>query len=149
MADQSKKIVIKLLRWVYFIVPVAAGLDKFTNLLTDWAMYLSPALDALLPLSPARFMMAVGVVEIAAGLLVLTRPRIGAFVVMSWLMLIALTLLASGKYLDVAVRDLAMAAGALALGQLVSGRTRARREDAEPAEADTNEKRKEATHVLH
>jgi hypothetical protein len=53
-----------------------------------------------------------------AGILVFIRPRIGAYVVMAWLIAIALTLLLGGHYFDVAVRDLAMAAGAYTLGQL-------------------------------
>jgi uncharacterized membrane protein YphA (DoxX/SURF4 family) len=108
------------LRLAFGLVPLLAGLDKFVGLLTDWGKYLPSYAADVLPISPATFMMVVGVIEIIAGLAVLTvLPRLGAYVVMIWLILIALTLLASGYY-DVAVRDLVMAVAAYALGR-VSG----------------------------
>lgn len=108
----------RLLKLTYGIVPIVAGLDKFTNLLAQWDQYLHPGLAAMLPFEPATFMQIIGVVEILAGLLVLVKPKIGGFVVAAWLTLIAMTLLASGQYLDVAVRDLVMAVGAYALARL-------------------------------
>jgi hypothetical protein len=108
----------KILKITYGLVPIVAGLDKFTNLLTDWKQYLPSSLGNLLPVSAAMFMMIVGVIEIIAGLLVLVRPLIGAYIVMAWLIAIALTLIAGGHYYDVAVRDLVMAVGAYTLGQL-------------------------------
>ncbi len=107
-----------LLRFTFGLVPIVAGLDKFTNLLTVWENYLNPDLVALLPFTPAVFMMIVGVIEIIAGLVVLLRPAIGGLIVAAWLSLIALTLLAAGKYLDVAVRDLVMAIGAFSLSRI-------------------------------
>lgn len=107
-----------LLKLTFSVVPVVAGLDKFTNLLTNWELYLNPMLARMLPVSPRLFMGVVGVIEIAAGVLVFTRPRLGAFVVSAWLTCIGLSLLASGQYLDVAVRDLVMAISALVLARL-------------------------------
>jgi uncharacterized membrane protein YphA (DoxX/SURF4 family) len=105
------------LRLTYGLVPVVAGLDKFTNFLTKWAAYLPPVVADHLPVSPSTFMMMVGVVEIVAGLAVLTGlTRLGAYVVMAWLVLISLNLVAAG-HLDIAVRDLVMAVGAFTLGQ--------------------------------
>ena len=109
-----------VLRYTYGLVPIAAGLDKFLNLLTNWTNYLSPGFSSLLPMSASVFMMVVGVVEIIAGVLVLIRPHLGAWVVMAWLLLIALTLIAGGHYLDVAVRDIVMAVGAFSLAKLSS-----------------------------
>lgn len=106
-----------LMKLTYGLVPIVAGLDKFTNLLTHWDKYLSPVLTPMLPFSAHTFMMIVGVIEIIAGLIVLARPAIGAYIVMAWLTLIALTLLTT-EYLDVAVRDLVMAIGAYSLAQL-------------------------------
>ena len=106
-----------LLRLVYGLVPIVAGLDKFTNLLTDWSQYLGPGLTSALPFSADVFFMIIGVVEIAAGLLVLFKTQLGAYVVAAWLVLVALSLLISGYY-DVAVRDLVMAAGAYTLARL-------------------------------
>ena len=72
----------------------------------------------MLPFSAGTFMHIVGIIEIAAGILVLFRPRIGGYVVMAWLTLIALTLILGGHYFDVAVRDLVMAIGAYCLAKL-------------------------------
>lgn len=101
-----------ILRVIFTAVPIIAGLDKFTDLLTRWDAYLNPTLAGLLPFSPHVFMAIVGVIEIIAGFIVFARPRVGGYIVMAWLICIALSLIASGRYLDVAVRDLVMAAGA-------------------------------------
>lgn len=112
------KSVQSLLMLTYGLIPIVAGADKFCNLLTDWSQYLNPTLASMLPFSAATFMMIVGVIEIIAGLLVFINPEKGAYLVCTWLVLIALSLIASGKYLDVAVRDLAMAIGAYSLAKL-------------------------------
>jgi len=120
MEDQSKKIkdIQTLLKFTYGLIPIVAGADKFSNLLTDWSHYLNPTLKAMLPFSDHTFMMVVGVIEIMAGILVFLNPQKGAFLVSAWLVLIALSLVASGQYLDVAVRDLAMAIGAFTLAKI-------------------------------
>ncbi|MGE7776633.1 hypothetical protein ACQKLP_18040 [Chitinophaga sp. NPDC101104] len=105
------------LRLTYGLVPIVAGLDKFTNLLAQWSDYLGTN-GRLIPFDPAVFMKAVGIIEIIAGILVLAIPRIGAFVVMAWLLCIAAQLVVSGHYFDVAVRDIVMAIGAWTLAQL-------------------------------
>ncbi len=106
------------LQLTFGIVPIVAGLDKFTNILTNWSDYLSINLRTILPVDPFVFMKLVGVIEIIAGILVLARPRIGAYVVMAWLICIALQLIAGGHFFDVAVRDLVMSVGAFTLAQL-------------------------------
>ena len=111
-----------LLKFTYGLIPIVAGADKFTNLLTDWSQYLNPSLKSLLPFDDHVFMGIVGVIEILAGILVFLNPQKGAYLVSVWLVLIALTLLASGNYLDIAVRDLAMAIGAFSLAK-ISGNT--------------------------
>jgi hypothetical protein len=106
------------LRLTYGLVPLLAGLDKFFNVLTDWSQYLAPSLAAMLPMSQGTFFAIIGVVEMAVGLLVLTRwPRLGALLAMGWLCFIAVNLVFAGIY-DVAVRDLAMAVGAYTLARL-------------------------------
>jgi len=95
--------VFNLLKYTFVIVPIVAGLDKFTDLLADWDKYLNPSMARLLPFPVHTFMMVVGVIEIIAGILVFLRPAIGGLIVSAWLTLIALTLLASGNFLDVAV----------------------------------------------
>ncbi len=113
--NSQVKTVFTLLKYTYGLVPIVAGLDKFTNILTDWSQYISSGFAAILPLEAETFMSIVGGIEIIAGVLVLYRPRIGGYVVMGWLLAIALTLLFSGHYIDVAVRDIVMAIGAFSL----------------------------------
>jgi len=104
--------------------PFLAGLDKFFNLLTDWRMYLSPALTRLLPVSDIAFMHAVGVVEMIVGLAVLTRwTRIGSYVAMAWLLAISANLVATGMFFDLAVRDVEIAIGAYTLARLTEARS--------------------------
>lgn len=105
-----------LLRLTFGIVPIVAGLDKFTNLLVRWPQYLG-SLGDLLPMQPSLFMMIVGGIEVFAGVIVLTRPAVGSIIVMAWLIAISLSLLFSGYY-DVAVRDLVMALSAFVLYRL-------------------------------
>jgi hypothetical protein len=106
------------LKLTFGIVPIVAGLDKFTNLLANWSDYLSSGIKGMLPVDALVFMKIVGIIEIAAGLIVLVRPLIGAYIVMAWLVCIAIQLIAGGHYFDVAVRDLVMAIGAYTLLQL-------------------------------
>lgn len=104
----------------YGLVPIIAGADKFTNLLTDWSKYLPEFATKVIPVSPHTFMMGVGIIEIVAGLAVLTvLPRLGAYVVALWLVLIAGAVTLAGFY-DIAVRDLAMALGAYTLGSVAA-----------------------------
>ena len=127
--EDSDRTLFQPLRWTYGLVPIVAGLDKFTNLLTDWTSYLHPSVAAALPVDAATFMHAIGIVEIAVGLLVLTRyARLGAYLAMGWLALMAAQLLALGRY-DIAVRDLVMAVGAWTLAQLATMRERATQAD--------------------
>lgn len=110
------------LRLGYGLVPVVAGLDKFTNLLTDWTKYLGPVAREL-PLAPSTLMMIVGVIEIVAGVIVLTRyTRFGAYLVGAWLVGVAFQVATTGAYFDIAVRDLVMAGGAFALAKLTEVR---------------------------
>lgn len=107
------------LRAIFGILPIVAGLDKFFDFLASWDGYLNPLVLRIVPMSAAGLMHMVGVIEIIAGALVLTKPKIGAYVVMAWLVAIALQLLLWGRFLDIAVRDLVMAlAGALTLARL-------------------------------
>ena len=105
------------LRVTFGIVPIVAGLDKFTNLLTHWSDYLGNN-RSMLPMDPETFMKVVGVIEIIAGIIVFVRTVVGAYIVMVWLICIAIQLLIGGHYFDVAVRDLVMAVGAYTLAQL-------------------------------
>jgi hypothetical protein len=108
------------LRVGFVVAPILFGLDKFTNLLTDWTTYLAPSIDRLVPGSATSAMLAVGVVEIVAGLVVALRPRIGGYVVAAWLAGIIANLLVLGDYYDVALRDFGLLLAALALARLAT-----------------------------
>lgn len=96
-----------------------AGLDKFFNILTDWTAYLSPLAAHVLPVSASTFMHAVGVIEMAVGVAILAGlTQIGGYVAAAWLIAIAVNLVTTGRYFDVAVRDVEMAIGAFTLARL-------------------------------
>jgi len=107
------------LRIAFGLTAFLAGLDKFLNLLTSWEQYASPLVLSVIPLSAGALMRVAGVIEIAAGLAILAGiTRLGGYVVTGWLTLIALTLVTTGHYFDVAVRDLVMACGSFTLARL-------------------------------
>jgi uncharacterized membrane protein YphA (DoxX/SURF4 family) len=119
MEDHRTETAYWALRLTFGIIPIVAGLDKFTNLLANWEGYLSPIAVRLLPISPHAFMLAVGVVEIAVGLGVLAGfARVFGWIAAAWLLAIAVNLLTTGRYLDVAARDVALAVSAFALARL-------------------------------
>jgi len=96
-----------------------AGLDKFFNLLADWSMYLSPLATRVLPISAPAFMHIAGVIEMIVGLAVLAGlTRIGGYVIMAWLIAIAINLVTTGMFYDIAVRDVEMSLAAFALARL-------------------------------
>ncbi len=107
------------LRIAFGVVPIVAGLDKFTNLLTNWSQYLSPVAVHFLPFAPATFMHLAGIIEVIVGLAILLGwARIFGFVACAWLACIALNVILTGHFLDVAARDAVMAVGAYTLGRL-------------------------------
>ncbi|HET9264830.1 MAG TPA: hypothetical protein VFO14_17400 [Vicinamibacterales bacterium] len=108
----------QLLYLGFIMAPLVAGVDKFTNFLTDWDKYLAPVVAGLLPFSAGTFMLFVGIVEIGAAVLVALRPQIGAYVVAAWLAGIVINLLLIPGYFDVALRDFGLMLGALALARL-------------------------------
>lgn len=119
----------QLLRTVFVIAPIAFGLDKFINVLTDWTAYLAPWINDTVPGNAEQAMYAVGVIEIAAGFLVAVAPRIGALVVAGWLLGIIVNLLTIGDFYDIALRDFGLLVGALALGLLAQARWVSQRAD--------------------
>jgi uncharacterized membrane protein YphA (DoxX/SURF4 family) len=107
-----------MLRLAFTVAPIAFGLDKFFNVLTDWPHYLAPWVNDIMPGSGQDFMYFVGVVEIVAGLVVLVRPRFGAPLVAAWLAGIIFNLLTYSGFYDVALRDFGLMLGALTLARL-------------------------------
>lgn len=110
-----------LLLWVGFIAaPILFGLDKFFDVLVDWKIYLAPQINDLAPGNAHQAMLAVGVIEIVAGLLVFVRPRVAAYVVAAWLAGIIVNLLLLGDFYDIALRDFGLLLAALALARLAA-----------------------------
>lgn len=107
-----------VLRIGFVVLPLLMGVDKFTNLLTDWPGYLAPWIVAVLPVQAQTAMYVIGVVEIVAAIGVALRPRLAAWVVAVWLLGIVLNLLTYPGFFDVALRDVGLLVGAIALGLL-------------------------------
>jgi uncharacterized membrane protein len=103
--------------------PFLAGLDKYFNLLTNWTGYISPLVLKILPFSGQTFMHIVGIIEMIVGLAILTKwTRLGAYVASAWLVLVAINLLSTGMFFDVAVRDVEMAVAAFVLARMTEVR---------------------------
>jgi hypothetical protein len=120
-SPQGSRHAFLMLRTVFTVAPIAFGLDKFLELLTDdWTRYLAPWVADLTLGSASQTMLAVGVVEILAGVLVAWRPAIGGYVVAGWLLGIIVNLVSMGEYLDIALRDFGLLVGALALARLAA-----------------------------
>ena len=113
-----------LLRTAFTVAPIVFGLDKLTNLLTDWEQYLAPWMNHLVPGSAHTAMLLVGVVEIVAGIVVAVRPQFGGYLVAAWLGGIIVNLITLGDYYDVALRDFGLLVSALALARLATSRAR-------------------------
>lgn len=111
-----------LLRTVFTIAPIAFGLDKFFDVMTNWEIYLAPWINDIVPGSANDAMLIVGVVEIAAGLAVAVLPRFGGLLVAAWLGGIIVNLLTLGDFYDVALRDFGLLVAALCLSLLAAGR---------------------------
>ena len=108
----------QILRFGFIVAPIAAGLDKFFHLLVDWDKYLPPLVNNLVGGHGHQLMLVAGVIEIIAGIGVALRPRVFAYVVSAWLLLIVVNLLMIPGYFDVALRDFGLSLGALALARL-------------------------------
>ena len=107
-----------MLRTVFTIAPIVFGLDKFTNLLVEWDIYLAPWINDIVPGTATEAMYAVGIVEILAGIVVALMPRFGGWLVAAWLGGIIFNLLTLSGYYDIALRDFGLLVGALALWRL-------------------------------
>ena len=108
----------QILRFGFTVAPIVAGLDKFLHLLVNWDQYLPPVVNRLIGGNGHELMLAVGIIEIVAGIGVAIKPKVFAYVVAAWLLLIIVNLLLIPGYYDVALRDLGLSLGALALARL-------------------------------
>lgn len=117
--NQQMRTGLGALRLAFFLGPFLAGLDKFFHLLVNWDMYLSPIARNMLGGLSHPFMLLAGVVEMIVGIMIITRwTRIGAYIASIWLVLIAINLLTTGHYFDVALRDVGLALSAFGLAKL-------------------------------
>ncbi len=110
----------KLLYAGFMAAPIIAGVDKFTDKLGNWDKYLSDDVAERLPVQRHTFMQAVGLIEIAAGLLVAAKPKWGGYLVGAWLGGIVANLWTKPEYRDIALRDIGLALGALALARMAA-----------------------------
>ncbi|MGE3107531.1 MAG: hypothetical protein AB7G11_00980 [Phycisphaerales bacterium] len=118
VADSASLQAFWLLRVGFAVAPILAGLDKFAHVMTDWEKYVAPVVVRILGGHGHEFMMAVGVIEVIAGIGVAILPRVFAYVVAAWLLGVIVNLLLIPGYYDIALRDLGLALGAFALGRL-------------------------------
>ena len=117
-----------VLRTAFVVAPILFGIDKFFNWMTYWPKYLWVGIPNVISVSPQNFVYAVGVVEIAAGLLVLIWPRIGSWVVVAWLAGIVTNLVIKSiavgghtqVFWDIALRDFGLMIAAIALARLAA-----------------------------
>src|SRR3954468_23621815 len=109
-----------LLRIGFTVAPILFGLDKFLNWLVDWPIYLAPQINDLVPGNAHQAMLAVGVIEVVAGLAVALRPKFGGYLVALWLAGIIGNLLLQADYYDIALRDFGLLLGALTLARLAT-----------------------------
>src|SRR4051794_27007271 len=109
-----------LLRVGFTVAPILFGLDKFLNWLVDWPIYLAPRFDDVIPGNAHQAMLAVGVIEIVAGVIVAVRPKFGGYLVAAWLAGIIVNLVVLGDYYDVALRDFGLLLAALSLARLAT-----------------------------
>ena len=109
-----------LLRVGFTVAPILFGLDKFLDWLVDWRIDLAPEVNDLIPGNAHQAMLAVGVIEIVAGLVVAVRPKFGGYLVAAWLAGIIVNLLLQADFYDIALRDFGLLIGALALARLAT-----------------------------
>ena len=116
-ADYARQ-AFRILQVAFVLAPVIVGVDKFFQILVNWDQYLAPAVANMLPIAPHTFMLAVGVVEVLAGILVAVAPYYGGYLVTLWLWGIIANLLMIPGYYDIALRDFGLSLGAAALARL-------------------------------
>src|SRR5262245_13684206 len=109
-----------ILRIGFTVAPILFGIDKFLNWMIEWTGYLASQIDDLIPGNAHQAMLAVGVIEVVAGVIVALRPKFGGYLVALWLAGIIVNLLIQAEYYDIALRDFGLLLGALALARLAT-----------------------------
>jgi len=104
-------------RYIYGLVPILIGADKFTFFIVNWNIYVSPLVASYFPIM--YFVPIVGIIEIVAGLFILTKwPRFGAYLVAAWIGLVIINLFMIGGMYDIILRDVAIAFGYIVFGMM-------------------------------
>jgi hypothetical protein len=109
-----------LLRIAFTVAPILFGLDKFVDWLVDWEIYLAPEINDIIPGNAHQAMLAVGAIEVVAGLVVAVRPKFGGYLVATWLAGIIVNLLLQADFYDIALRDFGLLLAALSLARLAT-----------------------------
>src|ERR1044071_4762040 len=99
----------QILHLAFIVAPIVAGLDKFFHYLVNWDQYLPPVVNRLVAGHGHELMLGAGVIEIVAGVGVAIKPKVFAYVVSAWLILIVVNLLMIPGYFDIALRDFGLA----------------------------------------
>ncbi len=122
-----------MLKYAYGLVPILLGVDKFFYYIVNWNIYVSPLIMAQLPITITQLVIAVGIIEIIAGLIVLSPwTRFGAYLVATWILVIVINLLTIGGLFDIVLRDLVIALGYIAYGLLTQLKETSRPVQARP-----------------
>ena len=108
------------------IAVVALGVDKFFHLLADWDACVAPQVANAIAasMSPHRFMLIAGIVEIALGVLAAVKPRAGGAVLSMWLVATVVNVALSRHHLDIVLIGLLLAAMAFAVSRLATAYAR-------------------------
>lgn len=109
-----------LLRIGFTVAPILFGIDKFLDWLVDWRIYLAPEINDLVPGNAHQALLAIGAIEIIAGLVVASRPKVGGYLVAAWLAGIITSLVLQADFYDVALRDFGLLLAALTLARLAT-----------------------------
>jgi uncharacterized membrane protein YphA (DoxX/SURF4 family) len=119
-----------LLKITYGLLFIVVGLDKFTNFITNWEKYINLDLLNTMNISLKTFLSAVGIFEIAIGILIVSPlTRIGAYMAVAWLGIMVINLISLKTYYDIAVLDVVIAIGLVALAKICKIRNILRIED--------------------
>ncbi len=105
----------RILQVIFVVLPIGAGLDKFLHLITNWDHYLSPLVPLVTHIPTHQMMLLLGPLEIAVGLMVAFKPRIGSIVASAMFAGIALNLLTTPGQLHNAFLDLSLCQCAIVL----------------------------------
>lgn len=123
-SDMSLRGAWNALRFTYGIGFVVLGVDKFFNFITDWQIYLWQELPTAFGVDATMLVYAAGVVEIVAGLAILSRfARAGGYILGTWLLLVVANLVLRGNFWEVAISQLMIAVGAYTFAQLTAPAT--------------------------